>query len=196
MRFFVAALLVGSYLSHCTAADVSSLVQRINTVGPDGANAADASAAWRELSRLPASDLPRLLAAIDGASPAAANWLLSAVDAVVEREHAAGRTLPLAAIELFLRDTRHAGRGRRLAYELLCSADPTTRARLLPTMIDDPAAELRFDAVEAAFTAIKQKPSDAAAVKTELRKLLSAARDGAQIDAIVRELAQRGETVD
>jgi hypothetical protein len=188
MRWCTAALLLVFHVRHCaTAADIPDLVKQIKSAD------ADTAQAWQELSRLPATEIPRLLAAIDDASPAAANWLRSAVDAIAERDRAA---LPAAALASFLQDKRHAGRGRRLAYELLCIADPTTPARLLPTMLDDPSAELRYDAVEAAFAAVKPQPKELTTAKTELRKLLSAARDGQQVDAIARELEQRGEPVD
>jgi hypothetical protein len=194
MRSFVVTLVIS--IAATPAADLPTLVRQIKAVGSDGTGATDAAAAWRELSRLPASDLPQMLAAIDDASPAAANWLRTAVDAVVEREQAAGRPFPAAALESFLRDTRHDARGRRLAYELLCTCDPTAPNRLLPKMLDDPGAELRFDAVEAAFTAVKPLPADSAAAKGELLKLLSAARDGQQVERIARELGRRGNPVD
>src|SRR5207248_2011218 len=88
-----------------------------------------------------------------------------------------------------------AGRARRLAYELLCTADSPAPARLLPTLLDDPGAELRYEAVAVAFDAAK-KEADEAAAKAEFRKLLSAARDGGQVEAIARELERRGERVD
>ncbi|HEY1376053.1 MAG TPA: hypothetical protein VGF55_04635 [Gemmataceae bacterium] len=196
LRYFASLAAALIVVSAADAADVAAIVRTIKAVGPEGAGNPEAGRAWRELSRLPAADLPQLLAALDGASPAAANWLRSAVDAVAERERAAGRPLPAAALEAFLRDRRHSGRGRRLAYELLCTADPSAPARLLPTMLDDPGAELRYDAVETAFAAVKPQPIDSAAAKAELRRLLSAARDGGQVEAIARELDRRGETVD
>src|SRR4051794_40963230 len=133
MRFTIGALVLGLHTSFCFAADVPALIQQIKAVGPEAANAADTARAWREFRRVPGSEVPQMLAAIDGASPVAANWLRMAVDAIAERERAIGRVLPAAALESFLHETHHAGRGRRLAYELLCSADPTAPARLLPT---------------------------------------------------------------
>jgi hypothetical protein len=178
------------------AADVHDLIRTIKSVGPEGAGNAEAARACRELSRLPPADLPRLLAALDDASPAAANWLRSAIDTVAERETAAGRALPAAALEAFLMDTKHSGRGRRLAYELVCSADTTAPRRLLPAMLDDPSAELRYDAVQAALAALRAQPPDAATAKSELHKLLAAARDSRQVDEIAKELTHRGEPVD
>ena len=195
-RRILASILVFAFGSAVQAADVPELIRQVKAVGPAGQGNAEAARAWQELSRLSADELPQLLAALDDASPAAGNWLRSAVDAIAERERAAGRSLSAKALETFLRDTRHAGRPRRLAYELLCSADPGAAARLLPTMLDDPGAELRYEAVSVAFDAAKQQPDDSPAAKAELRKVLSAARDGNQVEAIARELDRRGEPVD
>jgi hypothetical protein len=176
------------------AADVAALVGRITAVGPEGAGNPEAAAAWAELSRLGPDAVPQLLAALDTASPLAANWLRAAIDAIAEREAKAGRKLPAAALETFLRDTRHAGPARRLAYELLCSADANAPLRLLPAMLDDPGAELRYDAVATALADAVKQPQDAA--KATLRKLLAAARLPAQVEEVARELENRGEPVD
>jgi hypothetical protein len=178
------------------AADIAALVQRVKAVGPEGAGNADAARAWQELSRLGPDALPRLLAALDDASPAAANWLRAAIDAIAERERYANRPLPAADLEAFLRDTRHAGKARRFAYELLCCADATAPQRLLPTMLNDPGAELRYEAVATAFAETKKQPKDSAAAKAALRKLLAAARETDQVEESARELEQRGETID
>jgi hypothetical protein len=197
MRPFPSALVIIVATTFAApAADIATLIRTIKAVGPEGAGNTQACAAWRELSQLPATDLPQLLAAVDDASPAAANWLRTAADAVAERERTAGRPLPVAALDSFVRDTRHDARGRRLAYELLCAADPTAPNRLLPKMLDDPGAELRFDAVEAAFAALKGNPADSVGAKVDLRKLLSSSRDGQQIERIARELTRRGASVD
>src|SRR5262249_42020969 len=103
---------------------------------------------------------------------------------------------PAKDLESFLRDTKHAGSARRLAFELLCRAEPATRDRLLPTFLNDPGAELRYDAVEAEFEKAKALPKDSEPAKDRLRKLLDAARDVTQTEAIAKELEQRGSPVD
>src|SRR5262245_45406483 len=114
-RILGALAVVLALSSAAPAADVAALVQRVKSVGPDGAGKPEAAAAWKELSRLGPDSLVALLTALDGASPAAANWLRSAVDAIVERERAANRPLPAKDLEAFLRDIRHDGKARRLA---------------------------------------------------------------------------------
>jgi len=179
-----------------SAAEFAPLITKIKAVGPNGAGSAEAAAAWRELSRQDPDTLPTLLAALDDASPLAANWLRSAVDAVAERAAAARRPLPTAALEAFLRDTRHAGAARRLAYELLTKSDPTVPKRLLPTLLDDPGAELRYEAVAVALEEARTLPKDDPAGKPAFRKLLKAARDFQQVEAIAKELDDRGEKID
>jgi hypothetical protein len=179
-----------------SAADVSDLVKRVKAVGREGAGNSEAAAAWKELSRRGTDAIVPLLGALDGASPVAANWLRSAVDAIVQRETAANRPLPVKDLEAFLRDTRHPGNARRLAFELICQADPAARERLLPTFLNDPGAELRFDAVAAAFAKAKALPNDSADAKDQLRTLLDSARDVAQTEEIAKELERRGSPVD
>src|SRR5438477_6048042 len=123
MRRLAPLLVIVAFPYLAPAAELTPLLTKVKAVGPNGAGSAEAAAAWRELSHQGPDALPALLAALDDATPLAANWLRSAVDAVAERATAAHRPLPAAALEAFLRDTRHAGTARRLAYELLAKAD-------------------------------------------------------------------------
>jgi hypothetical protein len=196
IRILSALTIALALAAAASADDTASLVRRIKSVGPEGAGNADAVGAWKELSRLGPNALPQMLVAFDGASPTAANWLRAAVDCVAERARNEKRALPCAAVEAFLRDTRHVGKARRLAYELLRSADATAPQRLLPTFLNDPGPELRYEAVAVAFAAAKQQPKESAAAKDALRQLLTTAREPGQVEEIARELEQRGEVVD
>src|SRR3954463_3753890 len=51
---------------------------------------------WRALAKLDASQLPALLQSLDTASPLAANWIRSAIDAIAERTITSGGKLPKA----------------------------------------------------------------------------------------------------
>lgn len=189
----VVMLLAGQF---AISADISKLIRHIQAVGREGAGNPQAAAAWRELSRLPATEIPTLLTAIDGSSGAAANWLRSAIESIVERERMAGRAIPTSPLVDYLQDQKHNGRARRFAFELLCSIDPAARMRMLPSMLNDSSAELRFDAVASAFDVVRQLPRDDVTAKPELTRLLSAARDGTQIEVIAKELERRGVKVD
>ncbi len=106
--------------------------------------------------------------------------------------------MPTAKLEDFVKDVHHAGPARRLAYEWLTRADPTTPDRLLPTMLHDPGAELRRDAVavviEQAGAALKR--GDRAGATASYRKALSGALDPDQVDQIAGQLKTLGVPVD
>jgi hypothetical protein len=171
---------------------------RIKAVGKEGAGNAEAAKAWRELVRLGPSAILDILAALDDAEPIAANWLRSAIDTIAERTLADKKPLPAARLEAFVRDTRHAGRARRLAYEWLTRVDPATPDRLLPGMLNDPGAELRRDAIARAYQEARRLldrgNKDAATIA--LRELFTAARDADQVERAAKDLQDLGVRVD
>ena len=180
------------------AADTERLLDRIKAVGAEGAGNVEAGKAWRELVRLGPEALLDILLAFDNADPGAANWLRSAVDAIAERELNAKRSLPTGKLEAFIRDTKHAGSARRLAYEWLCQVDVSAPGRLLPEMVNDPGQELRREAIAWALKDAKlllDKKEKEKAV-TAYRTLLAAARDRDQVDGIAKTLKSLGESVD
>jgi hypothetical protein len=178
--------------------DAKALIQRIQAVGSEGAGNIQASEAWRELVQMGPEAVCQILPAFDQADPIAANWLRSAVDAIAERELASGKPLPADKLEAFVRNTKHAGSGRRLAYEWLVKVDATAPSRLLPNMLDDPGEELRRDAVAFALQNAKQllDKNEKPAALAAYRKLLEKARDRDQVEAIAKTLKALGELVD
>src|SRR5262249_4872316 len=92
----VFALLCATSPAH---ADRRSALERIRAVKREGAGNESAAAAVRELSRLDAQAIPEILAAMDGADIVAINWLRSVVEAIAEREVAAGKSLPVGKLE-------------------------------------------------------------------------------------------------
>jgi hypothetical protein len=180
------------------AAEPGPLLARIKAVGKEGQGNVEAAKAWQELVKLGPGALVDVLQALDDADTTAANWLRSAFEAVAERELAAGRPLPGDKLETFVKDRRHAGQARRLAYDWLVKIDARTPNRLLPGMLDDPARELRRDAVALVLQEAEQlldKKDNAAATKT-YQKALAAARDRDQVDRIAGHLKTLGVVVD
>ena len=179
------------------AADVAPHIARIKAVGKEGKGNADASAAWRELVKEGPDALPSILAALDDASPTAANWLRSAVDAIADRALRAGKLSP-APLEKFVKETRHAGAARRLAFEWLVKAEPAARGRLLAGMLNDPGSELRREAVEVELKKAEAlfENDDRGAALAAYRKLLAASRDRDQVKLIAERLEQLGVPVD
>lgn len=200
MSLHLAWILPLFFPASAVAADakVGPLVARIKAVGREGAGNPAASSAWQELVELGPSTLLDILAALDDAEPAAANWLRAAVDTVAERAIADGRLLDQAGIEAFVRDTRHSGPARRLAYEWLARLDAGAPGRLLPGMLNDPGAELRRAAVELAMRNAQQT-LDAGRKEAALelfRKVLASSRERDQVDVLVKKLKELNVEVD
>src|SRR5262249_44108736 len=139
-----------------------------------------------------------ILAALDDASPLAANYLRSAFETIADRSLASGKQLPAPKLEAFVRDTRHKGSARRLAYELLARLDPTAPDRLVPGMLNDPGAELRREAVFRLVQAARKQldSKDKAAAVKAYREVLKYARDRDQVQEAAKQLDQLGEKVD
>ncbi|MHB1038215.1 MAG: PQQ-like beta-propeller repeat protein [Pirellulales bacterium] len=177
----------------------AELLKSLLSVGHEAAGNREAARAWSQLLQGGADQLPELLGALDGANPLAANWLRGAVDAIAERELARGGKLPVARLEQFALDRRHAPRARDVAYQWLSRTDRTAPERLMPGMLDDPSVELRRLAVaslldEAKKLADSRENRDAALAV--YRKALTAARDLDQVRLIAEALQKLGEKVD
>ena len=200
LSFIVSVLVFGiAFPGHAEGdSKAKALIDQILAVGREGEGNRKASGAWRELVQLGPDALFQILPAFDRADPVAANWLRSAVDAIAERELASGKSLPTSKLEAFVRETKHSGLGRRLAYEWLVKVDPAAPARLLPNMLDDPGEELRRDAVAFALQNAKQllDKNEKSAATAVYRKLLAAARDRDQVESIAKTLKNLGQPVD
>src|SRR5688572_11950955 len=181
----------------CLLAAPAKAIKTIRAVGPEGVGNAEAAAAWQELSKANAKSLVDILEAMDGANELALNWLRAAVDSIASRELAAGRKLPVAALERFVRDTKHHPRARYLAYDLIIRADVAKAEALIAGLQDDPSAELRRDAVQrrvdaAAALAKSGKTNDAVA---QYQTAIKSAREAEQVEGIAKELKKLGSPV-
>jgi hypothetical protein len=187
-------LFLASTASAANLAETQKLLDRIKAVSKEGTGNQEAQAAWKDLVAQGGDALFPTLTALNDASPVAANWLRSAVNALVEKEKAAGKKLPADQIEAFVKDAKHSPISRRLAYEILVDIDPKTPERLLPGMLDDPSGEIRRDAVAAALKSAEKLEGDTA--KKEYQRLFAAVRDQDQAEAIVKALDKFGEKPD
>ena len=202
MRKLQSLALVGfTICGICTLARAASLdasIATVRSVGPEGKGNREASAAWKNLSTAPVKELPTLLAGMDGANELALNWLRSAVDTMVARAAANREALPVSALEKFVRARNHNPRARRLAYELIASADPKVAEQLMAGMLDDPSSELRREAVQRiiseAVTLQKAGKTNDAIVKYQAA--IKPAREADQIDAIADALGKLGAPAD
>lgn len=175
--------------------DFEQALSTIKAVGPEGQGNAEASAAWQILSGSDASAILPLLGAMETSGPLTQNWLRSAIEVIVERELAEDAALPEAELGSFLFDVRQSPQARRLAFDLLSRIDGGTAERLVPGFLNDPATELRRDAVQ---LLIDQGNSllaseDKAAAILVYRQALNAARDVDQVELIARQLREKLE---
>jgi len=194
IRAAALALAIAASASAANLAETQRVLDRIKAVSKEGTGNQEAGAAWRELVSHGGAAIVPTLAAMRDASPTASNWLRSAVNAIVEKEKAAGRKLPSDDLLAFLKDTKNDPVARRLAYEVLVEADPKTPDRLLPGLLDDPSNEIRRDAVAAALTKAEKLTGDAA--KAEYTRLLGVVRDEEQANTIATNLAKLGAKPD
>jgi hypothetical protein len=191
---FVVLFMAASTASAGNLGDVEKSLARIKAVSKEGAGNQEASAAWKDLVSQGGEALFPTLSALDDASPTAANWLVSAVNTLAEKEQAAGRKLPVDKLEAFLKDVKHAPMSRRLAYELLAEADPKAPERLLPGLLNDASGPIRRDAIAAALTKAEKLEGEPA--KKEYTRLFAFVRDQDQADKIVKVLDKHGAKPD
>jgi hypothetical protein len=154
------------------------------------------AAAFKQVTQRPVTALPTILHNMQGVSILGENWFRAAVDTIAERELAGGGKLPAAELEEFLLDRDQSPRARRIAFEWLERVDDTARARLIPTMLDDPSLELRREAVTAEIDRAKVLEGEQAA--TAYKIAFAAARDLDQIKdcaAALKKLDQPADMV-
>ena len=179
-------------------ADLAKNLAKVRAVGVKGEGHREAGAAAKALAQASPADLPVILAAMDGTSVLAENWLRGIAEAVAQKAVAqkqSGGPLPVAELEKFLGQTRHSPRARRLAYEMIASVDISAEKRLIPTLLDDPSLELRRDAVALALTDAAQAEGKEASTAA-YRKAFQAARDNDQIKQAADKLKELGAAVD
>jgi hypothetical protein len=179
-------------------ADLANDLATIQAVEKEGKGNKDASAAWEKLSAAGADDLVSILGAMDNAGPLASNWLRGAVGVVADRVTKEGETLPVTSLGEFLLDTKHSPKARRLAFDLISSADPATVEQLVPGMLMDPAPELRREAVARLMDEGKALVESDAENTAALvyRQALHGARDVNQIKEIADQLQKLGRSID
>lgn len=188
----LAAVLLASVASAEEESSLSKNLKQVRAVSAKGEGHREAVEAAKALVQANPADLPKILAAMDGAGPIATNWLRGIAESVAQR---GGKDIPLADLETFLNETNHSPRARRLALELIAGVDRAAPQRLVSTMLDDPSSELRRDAVALALDTARHITSKDTAVAAYLRAFQSA-RDLDQIKATAARLKELGEPVD
>lgn len=172
-------------------------IEAMKAVRNEGAGNEAAAEAWKQVIQGDAGMVVPLLEAMGDANGLASNWLVSAAQAVVDRELGNGNALPLDAIGAFLMDTRQDPDARRLAFEIIERVDPDTAAKLVPGMLSDPSNALRRDAVAGLLAQGKalRDGEKAAGASILYRQALGAARDIDQVEEASKALRELNQEV-
>ncbi len=142
------------------------------------------------IAAMPADWIVPCLAAFADATPAGGNWLRSSLERAVDR---AGDSLSADALTAVVADRKQPARVRTLAFGWVKDRNPSRAEGLLDGMLDDPALDLRREAVEKQLAAVAA--ADETAQKATHRQCLAAARDVDQIEQIAGWLSEHGEKV-
>ena len=175
----------------------SSEIDAIHAVDREGKGNEAAAKAWAVLAQSPSSELPALLAGMNGANPLAENWMRAAISVVADRAIAA-KEMPIAALKSFLLDTQNAPNARVAAFDLIQRADPAVAAEVTPMLIEDPSSDLRRHPVAKLIEkgdAAKEAGNEAAAIAA-WQEGLKGARDEDQIKTLAKNLRAAKQTVD
>ena len=173
-----------------TIAEAKAVATRLaNATGPGGH--AELALQADRIALIPADWLVACLQSLGDATPGGANWLRSGLDRAVAR---LGDAVPVANLAAVVADVTQAPRVRSLAHLWLSDRDAPRADAMLDTMLDDPAIELRRQAVEKLLAAA-DKAADAPQ-KAAYRRALAAARDVDQIERIVTWFSEHGEPID
>lgn len=168
-------------------------IAALKAVTKEGKGNEDAGPAWKTLVSKGGAALFPTLEAFDDANPTATNWFRTAVDAIAEKELAAGRKLPADKLEAFAKNTKFAPSARRAAYELLVSQDDTAKDRLLPGFLNDKSRELRRDAIARELDILEKTARPT--LKADLEKLFIYTRDKDQVDLLAKKVTENGGSV-
>ena len=161
--------------------EIATAVASIRAVGKEGQGNDAAAAAWKTLTAQGLPALKPTLAAFQGANVSAANYLRSAVDAIVEAEAKAGRPLPADELKTFVLDTKQDAAARRIAFELYEKLQPEAAKEILQGFINDPSLDLRRDAIARRLALAKDDAR-------QIEPLFIAARDRDQVEKLAKLL--------
>ena len=148
---------------------------------------------WRVLATANRGELFELLAALDDASPVAANWIVTAADAANARLIDANRPLATERLTEFTLDTRRAFAARRWTLRELIRTVPERTDELLAKLLNDPVAQFRHPAVQQLIDKAERQDEKNEQVKL-YQRAIAAARDEDQVRHIVDKLASLGHT--
>lgn len=143
----VATCLLCLSLTGQAADPVTDALQVLDRAGSQGKGSAAAQAAAESLLQHGIEILPNLFRHMDTENLVAANWHRYVYQQIVDRELAKPEPrIPAPFLRDYILDSKHQGRARRLAWDLLDRVDPQFRQQQMPRMLDD--REFRGEAVQ------------------------------------------------
>ncbi len=149
----------------------------------------------KQLQNDPTTKLMDLVTAMATVDPVLKNFYLSVAQTVLERS--SGSTE--AELQAIVDDKKLDAAARYWAFSVLSRGDAKKRDAMLQTMLDDPALELRYEAVrlgQAEVKVLKEGGAEPAQLTEAYRKLLIAARLPEQIQQIADSLKELDQPVD
>jgi len=176
--------------------ELDDRIQTVLKVDKEGAGHAAAVPALKQLCLQPTTALIPILQGMDHANPLAENWLRGAFEQIADRNRKQGKPLPKDELEKFALDRAHGAQSRKLAFDWLLKIDPEAADRLVPGMLDDPAAEFRREAVQRLLDAASTHAETDVKTKDLYRQAFAAALDPDQLEASAKALTKLGEKPD
>ncbi len=152
------------------------------------------SAILRRLQVDPSIRLMDVAKAISQADPVQKNLYLGVAQSIYARDRQAGRI----ELEKIVNNKQLDAAIRYWAFEELTLGDEKSRQAMLQTMLDDPALEIRYEAVklgQAEAKQLKENGGEPAQLKRAYQRLITAARLPEQVQEVAASLKELGEEV-
>ena len=176
---------------------IQEALQVIDQVGAQGHGSTAARQAADELLREGIEILPQLFEHMDTENLVAANWCRYVYQQIVTRELAKPKPqIPADFLRSYILQSKHQGRARRLAWDLLDHVDPQFRQQQLPRLLDD--REFRSEAVQRVLQRAdqSQQAGESKAAINHYRLAFQHARDSSQIIKAADQLERLNVKVD
>ena len=189
MAALAAVFVVSSTMSYA-ADSIDAAIESVRSVGTEGKGFEKALPAAKELQKLPADKLIRVLDGADGVNPIAENWIRGIVFGITQQ---AGMPV-MNTLQEYVRDQKNNAIGRGIAMELISREDVNLAKTMLESLTNDPSLAIREMAVEQAIG----KAASLAETKADesiriYREALTAARHPKQLSRIVAALGDLGD---
>ncbi len=149
----------------------------------------------KQLQADPSAKLSDVVAAMATVDPVQKNLYLGVAQTILDRNLKTGEADLLAIVANKQLDAA----ARYWAFSVLTRGDAKKRDAMLQGMLDDPALELRYEAVKLAQSevkALKEGGAEPAKLKEAYRKLLASARLPEQVQQIADSLKELDDKVD